>query len=114
MNALRGYLFNEIPAQPSTNDEYFSRIMGVFNGVQNYNHNNQYVSPPPSDEVVIYCDYSRFKENKDCNGEDKKGYACDPDIQDVVQMDSDYQGCKGSLNTDTTQVRDLPSYELQH
>ncbi|KAI9672946.1 MAG: hypothetical protein M1817_003110 [Caeruleum heppii] len=57
--------------------------------------------PPSNDktninDVIVYCDFKRLVENKGT------GQAWDPDLQDHVEMDDDYDGCKNPLSTSKT------------
>lgn len=53
----------------------------------------------PTDEVIIFCDYSRMNENKDCFGNAKEGYACDTVTKRVVRISPMYELCKYGQTT---------------
>lgn len=58
-------------------------------------------------DLIIYCDYSRFKENQNCNGETKKGYTCDTSIGVSFLIGDIYSNCKSTsaFKMSETQVR---------
>lgn len=59
--------------------------------------NNAYVNLD-TNKLVVYCDYQRFNnwENKNCAGETKKGFVCDPYLKISYPMGDIYTGCKNS------------------
>ncbi|RJE21510.1 hypothetical protein PHISCL_06143 [Aspergillus sclerotialis] len=48
----------------------------------------------PVNEVILYCDYSRFKGNEDCKGNSKKRDTCDTSIGVAFPMNDIYSNCK--------------------
>lgn len=57
-----------------------------------------------SNTVIVYCDYSRFKEGQDCDGVKRKGMTCDTSIGISVRAESVYEDCKSSGFFSTTQL----------
>lgn len=47
-----------------------------------------------AEDVVIYCDYSRYIEGTRCNGDKKKNMACDKDTSEDVEINSVFNWCK--------------------
>ena len=58
---------------------------------------NAYVNLNPG-KLVVYCDYSRFDDwtDKDCDGNVKKGYHCDPNLKLSEPSDDIWTGCKNT------------------
>jgi hypothetical protein len=54
--------------------------------------------PLSSNDVVVYCDFSRFNTNRNCNGNVRPGWACDTDIQEEMFMGKfgEYLACQNS------------------
>ncbi|PLB50842.1 hypothetical protein P170DRAFT_463924 [Aspergillus steynii IBT 23096] len=47
-----------------------------------------------AEDVVIYCDHSRYIEGTECNGNKNKKMACDKDISGDVEINSVFKWCK--------------------
>ena len=61
-------------------------------------------------DVIVYCDYSRFEEDKDCNKDPKKGYTCDHSIGQDFQMNKIYSDCKKTgIFSDAVEVSMSPN-----
>ncbi|KAK2590783.1 hypothetical protein QQS21_011537 [Conoideocrella luteorostrata] len=59
----------------------------------------------PSSEVIIYCDYSRFRIAEQCITRAwNPGYACDTSIGLDVKMDQAFVECQDSLNSPTLEI----------
>lgn len=58
----------------------------------------------PSSEVILFCDYSRFKENVDCLGNPKPGYVCDTTMGVFWPISSIYSNCKSTSSLKLTSV----------
>ncbi|TVY20918.1 hypothetical protein LARI1_G001711 [Lachnellula arida] len=73
---------------------------GVFTSVLKYNKNNRPQTLPSNpatlgtDSVIVFCDFGRFKEDRDCNNNKRPGKACDTSIGVVIDMGPLYQACK--------------------
>lgn len=102
---LLKYMFSEdIVTPPSTVDPtspYFDIVRSVYTQVNGFNKNGDgSPSPKPADlsadDVIVYCNFKRFKEGEDCYGNPSAGEACDRDVNKEVLMDSDYKGCKAN------------------
>ena len=100
---LLQYLFLNTMKHPPTvdgTDQVFQKVLDVFTQVQRFNHNGDgsYTVRPqgelPSDDVIVYCDYSRFQEGRNCDGSLSSSMACDRDTGLAVDMDADYTGCQ--------------------
>jgi hypothetical protein len=107
---LLRYLFADARAS-DTNDLIFQQLLTTFRLILSFRpagNGGPLPRPdkgiPPGDGVIIYCDYSRFLENRDCDGEFVENKACDTDLMQVIDMTDAYLGCKHSLNTDKTEV----------
>lgn len=48
----------------------------------------------PTDRLILFCNYDRFKENEDCVGNPKPGYTCDTSIGVFFPMNDIYSDCK--------------------
>ena len=66
-------------------------------------------------DVVLYCDHSRFEEDKDCRGNAKRGYTCDTSIAADFRMNSIYSDCKRTniFSPSTVQVDMAPTYAAE-
>ncbi|KAB8346225.1 hypothetical protein FH972_023270 [Carpinus fangiana] len=109
MQNLRDYIFYETSGTDQAARAKFSVAQNVFRDVLSFDKANGAPSPKgqpgqlPVDDVIVYCDYSRFTEGKSCgDGSDTPGYACDTDTNLDVLMDDGYTKCKSSLSRDTT------------
>lgn len=100
---LLQYLFLNTMKHPPTvdgTDQVFQKVLDVFTQVQRFNHNGDgsYTVRPqgelPSDDLIVYCDYSRFQEGRACDGHRNPSQACDRDTGSTVNMDIGYKGCK--------------------
>ncbi|KAJ5595179.1 uncharacterized protein N7459_001387 [Penicillium hispanicum] len=56
----------------------------------------------PADDFIVFCDYSRFRENQNCKGEEAPGTACDTTVMMNVLMNDIYRGCKSPIGDFTT------------
>ncbi|KAK2594925.1 hypothetical protein QQS21_007373 [Conoideocrella luteorostrata] len=54
-----------------------------------------------SEDLVIYCDYSRFEEGRTCGAIENPTSACDTSTGVTVDIDSWYTECKNSLTSDS-------------
>lgn len=91
----------------NTDHEYWTYIQTVFTGVIGFEPLKSSKAGLPSTDVIIYCDYSRYTKNKDCNGKRKLGYACDTDNNQIVKMGASWHGCK-NIKTSGIMVRGSP------
>lgn len=76
-----------------------------FEHVRDYDNNNGQPQPPPPPPVdyrdlgvhqlIVYCDYSRFREGEHCDGHKAKGIYCDTSIGMTMNIDAPYRQCKG-------------------
>lgn len=76
----------------------------AFGKVIDYKTNNEPESVPVAaykslrpTNLIMYCNYDRFKENQDCQEKEMKGVVCDTSIDRAFKMDSKYSDCKGGL-----------------
>jgi hypothetical protein len=83
---------NQINAMSIQIDDFqspFKSIDQVFQGVLAFQRlatrppDNQ---PLPANDVIVYCDYSRYTLNYDCAGDFSFGSACDKDTQIVTSI----------------------------
>ncbi|KAJ5594876.1 uncharacterized protein N7459_001084 [Penicillium hispanicum] len=93
---------------------YLDTVTSVFEQVLDFKKNKD-GSPSaqtgsyPVGEVVVFCDYTRYRENVDCSGYDSPGNACDTVLQMEVAMSDLYHNCKNpSFTDDDAYVRPLP------
>lgn len=85
--------------------DYFERVDYVFEQVSSFNKTRDgFPTPMPSDpsklpvgDVILFCDYTRYKEGVDCSGKPAPGKACDTVLGFAVDMDSLYHGCAASI-----------------
>ncbi|KAL1963046.1 hypothetical protein VTN77DRAFT_8794 [Rasamsonia byssochlamydoides] len=103
INALQAGTANE--AQRDLMHPVTQRVIQVFQGVLAFDKNGNGQpstlaagSRPPSDDVVVYCDYSRFIEGQTCSGVKDPTVACDRSIQKNIEMDDAYKSCKSNLS----------------
>jgi hypothetical protein len=75
----------------------------TFTSVLKYNGNSGQPDATPSDYrslntdgLIVFCDYSRFKENQNCDGISKPGVTCDTTIGISWPMNDIYSSCKSS------------------
>ncbi|PLB50840.1 hypothetical protein P170DRAFT_508944 [Aspergillus steynii IBT 23096] len=71
--------------------EEVNYIKGIYNNVLKF---AVLTGDERSNDVVIYCDYSRYIEGMDCNGVENSSVACDKDTSRKVDMDFSYKSCK--------------------
>jgi hypothetical protein len=96
-NPILNIDINESPA--------FARIRETLAQVQLYNRIPT-VKPKPglipfplsSKDVIVYCDFSRFNTNRNCNGNLRPGWACDTDTREETFMGNfgEYLACENS------------------
>lgn len=100
---LLEYMFafavNDGTVQQSTE---FDRLYNVFNEIGGYNKEDggnpsAQTDKLPTGDIIIFCDYSRMKENEDCFGNKKEGYACDTVTKRVVRISPMYEECKNGV-----------------
>lgn len=117
---LLQYMFKNTMSNPPTvveSDAMFQHVLSVFTAVQLFNQKGDgtYSVRPqgtlPSDDVIVYCDYSRFQEGRQCDNRVNSSTACDRDTGLTVDMDKNYKGCKShAMNIATVRVKCLHSY----
>ena len=94
-----------------TNDKW-QTAESMFEAVLKYNTNGGKPQTTPAnlrtlhmDNLVVYCNYSRFKENQDCNGTPTPGTACDTSMMIDMKMSDGYNECKtGSKSANSANV----------
>lgn len=107
---LLKYMFSgAIPSSGvvSSSNTYYERISSVLNQVKTFDTNGDgsYTPRPegdlPADEVIVYCDYSRFVttendwESAGCNASEYSSeYACDKDTGVAILIDDRYKECQ--------------------
>lgn len=110
---LLKYMFNRAVEHPSSAPTHFSKVVKTYRAIldfkksENGNPQHKPEGGLPPDDVIVYCDYSRFDENQNCDGNKQRGWACDRDTRVTKQMNGDYLGCQNTINTDTTAVYQL-------
>ncbi|KAI7970588.1 hypothetical protein EIK77_004614 [Talaromyces pinophilus] len=121
---LVSYLFSEALTNGNIDksSSNWGKVSNTFSAVLKYNNNQGQPQSTPSDyrsldpdSLVVYCDYSRFTENKDCDGNEKKGIVCDTNIGISWPMNSIYSDCKSTskLSTTSVEVSYLRTKQLQ-
>lgn len=107
---LLHYLFSDARIFDA-NDMVFQKLADTFKSILAFrgDRNGEPTPRPPgpfipANFVVVYCNYKRFEEHQDCDGNEKENKACDIDLWEVVDMDEDYLSCKAPYNADTTEV----------
>lgn len=100
---LVDYLFSETIRGGYIDFTKLQTIRNKFYLVLRHNRRNGRPSATPSDyrsltenKVVIFCDYSRYRENQDCQGNAVHGRACDSSLGINVPMDWGYEICKSN------------------
>jgi hypothetical protein len=76
----------------NTDHEHWTYIQDVFQGVLDFQGTSR--NPPVSTDLIVYCDFSRYIENEDCDHKPMKGYACDTAKKQEVEMTAFWKGCK--------------------
>ena len=104
---LMDYLFFEAKKNGAIDTTWplWYQVNNVYSTIAGWSTKSTDKSNMGSNDVIFYCDFSRFTEGKSCDGTADKNVACDTDTQIDHVMDSDYTGCKNSVNFDTTEVR---------
>ena len=79
--------------------DYLDRVMSVYEQIiafdreGNGNPSKMPTGALPADEVVIFCDYTRYSEHHDCHGNPVPNGACDTVTQSPIEMDGLYHYC---------------------
>jgi hypothetical protein len=92
-----------------------------FTSVLKYNSNNGQPDTTPAnyrslntDGLIVFCDYSRFKEDQNCDGVAKKGITCDTTIGISWPMNDIYSNCKSTSVFSSTSVEVSGQYNQPH
>lgn len=99
---LVSYLFADALSNGQVNDAPFRKARRMHESILGYDSNLGEPNPrPPQDlttlrysDVVVFCNYDRFTENRDCDGNEAKGMACDTSMRHLFQMGDIYKECK--------------------
>lgn len=59
----------------------------------------------PTSDLVLYCDYKRFNENKNCRGNPKPGYTCATIVDQELLFNKIYSDCKRNCAFSTSSVQ---------
>lgn len=115
---LVSYLFADALANGNIdpNNPKWQAAANKFGAVLNYDTNlgNPETAPLSykslkTNNLVMYCDYSRFVENYNCEGKKSRGAVCDKSIGMAYPMDDNYKSCKGGrFSTSSTEVSGSP------
>lgn len=79
---------------------YLDRVISVYEQILDFDKNgdgrplSMPSGQPPIDDVVVFCDYTRYMEDQDCFGNAQDGWACDTVMGIEVKMDSVWHSCK--------------------
>ena len=102
---LVSYLFAQALTNGNINtgNEFWRNASRRFNSVLNYNNNNGQPEPSPSNyktlstnAVIVFCDFTRFKENQDCYGVPSPGRTCDTTLDISWPISDAYTNCKNN------------------
>ncbi|KAG2416201.1 hypothetical protein HFD88_007394 [Aspergillus terreus] len=101
---LLSYLFAEAMTncEIETSNERWQDITSTFLAVLNFlttpdggaEQNDGMHDFRETGDLIMYCDYGRFQENKDCEGNPKPGWACDTSVDHVLEIKGIYSDCK--------------------
>jgi len=110
---LISYMFSEALTNSNidTGNKNWQLGESTFASVLKYNTNNGQPDATPAnlrnlntDSLIVYCDYSRFKEGENCDGVKKDGNTCDTSIGITVPMDDIYNDCKSTSFFSSTEI----------
>ncbi|KAJ5183268.1 hypothetical protein N7492_000884 [Penicillium capsulatum] len=77
--------------------DHFDIITSIFDQILGFKHQ----APSHSKgDVGFFCDYSRYAEDKDHNGNDNPGWAWDRKLQKSVKMDDIFKECRDLIAGD--------------
>lgn len=77
--------------------DHFDIITSIFDQILGFKHQ----APSHSKgDVGFFCDYSRYAEDEDHNGNDKPGWAWDRKLQKSVKMDDIFKECRDLIAGD--------------
>ncbi|KAH8429797.1 uncharacterized protein LDX57_007469 [Aspergillus melleus] len=86
-----GFAVTTVNGHRQVNQNELDYIKGIYTNVLNFALLREDRKP---NDVVIYCDYSRYIEGVDCNGVENKSVACDKDTSQKANIDFSYKSCK--------------------
>lgn len=113
---LVGYMFADALKNGNIDpdDENWLSAMNKFGRVLDYDETKDGMPKPApaagypslgSNNFVMYCNYTRFRENENCAGQKVKGVVCDTSMKRAFEMDKNYSKCKGGwLSSGSVQV----------
>ncbi|KAJ5155380.1 hypothetical protein N7492_008183 [Penicillium capsulatum] len=93
--------------------EYLNFVAGVLSEIVAFDQNEGKPSPQPQtlppNEMIVFCDFTRFKENHDCI-HDAEGNACDTAVNGPLVMIDVYKECRDGFRwKDGQPIQDEPS-----
>ena len=106
---LLSFLFSETFADGNINTQspYWALLHQTLDFVSRLDDNNGHPSAAPpdyrtltKDDLVLFCDLSRYKENQNCQGEVANGMVCDTISGRTFPMSWDYDSCKSDNRHD--------------
>lgn len=105
---LLKYLFLESMPSPDKVDPhevYFEKLVGMYEAILKFKERSSRPKdgPLPVDDVIVYCDHSRFLVRQNSDGSRNKTHSYDQDSQTMMKW-APLEGCKGSVNIDDTYV----------
>ncbi|CRG84227.1 hypothetical protein PISL3812_01541 [Talaromyces islandicus] len=97
------YLFSVAMDNGNIDPSYskFKMLRSAFRAVKKFDRRGDGFSLPltgnellPTNDLIVYCDWSRFDEGASCSGKKDPKVACDRDLQQDVAMGQLYKSCK--------------------